>query len=121
FVSAVTHELRTPLTTFKLYAEMLEEDMVPNPQTRRDYLRTLRSEADRLGHLVENVLDYARLENGRAGGRVEDISAERMLEKFRERLENRAKLAGLKLEVLEDPTKPETSQAEMMRGQALER
>jgi signal transduction histidine kinase len=61
FVSAVTHELRTPLTTFRLYAEMLAEGLVREPD-RQGYLQTLRAEADRLGHLVENVLAFARLE-----------------------------------------------------------
>ena len=71
FVSAVTHELRTPLTTFRMYAEMLAAGMVPDAQQRQRYLETLRSEADRLSHLVENVLQYARLERGRPGGRRE--------------------------------------------------
>ena len=62
FVSAVTHELRTPLTTFRMYAEMLSEGMVRGEADRRQYLETLRTEADRLTHLVANVLAYARLE-----------------------------------------------------------
>ena len=69
FVSAVTHELRTPLTTFRLYAEMLAEGMVPDAQRRQEYLLSLRREADRLAHLVENVLSYARLETGPPRGR----------------------------------------------------
>ena len=60
FVSAVTHELRTPLTTFRLYTEMLDEGMVRDEASRRSYLKTLRAEADRLGHLVENVLAFAQ-------------------------------------------------------------
>ena len=75
FVSAVTHELRTPLTTFKMYAEMLAEDMVPDEAKRRQYLETLRVESVRLGHLVENVLAYARLERGRADGAGGDRDA----------------------------------------------
>ncbi|MFW5692734.1 MAG: sensor histidine kinase, partial [Thermoguttaceae bacterium] len=64
FVSAVTHELRTPLTTFNLYAEMLADGMVTDPSQQAEYLVTLRREAGRLIHLVENVLSYARLERG---------------------------------------------------------
>jgi signal transduction histidine kinase len=62
FVSAVTHELRTPLTTFKLYSEMLAEGMVTDESRRQGYLATLCAEANRLTHLVDNVLAYARLE-----------------------------------------------------------
>ena len=72
FVSAVTHELRTPLTTFRLYTEMLAGDMVPTGE-RSAYLGTLRAEADRLGHLVENVLAFARLERGRSRSKVETV------------------------------------------------
>ena len=62
FVSAVTHELRTPLTTFRMYSEMLATGMVADPASRQHYLETLVSESDRLGHLIENVFAYARLE-----------------------------------------------------------
>jgi signal transduction histidine kinase len=65
--------LRTPLTTFKMYSEMLAEDMVPDPARQKEYLHTLCSEANRLGHLVENVLAYARLERGSARDRVERV------------------------------------------------
>jgi len=85
FVSAVTHELRTPLTTFRMYTEMLDSGMVQGDEERSRYLATLRSEADRLGHLVQNVLDYARLERGRGGHRVEDVTVLELLGSMRER------------------------------------
>ncbi len=97
FVSAVTHELRTPLTTFHMYSEMLAEGMVADPGQQRSYLETLRSEACRLGHLVENVLAYARLERGRARGRTETLTVTALLEHTRERLAPRAEQAGLTL------------------------
>jgi signal transduction histidine kinase len=99
FVSAVTHELRTPLTTFRMYAEMLAEGMVPTPEARQKYLETLRREADRLAHLVENVLQYARLERGRPGGRREDVTLASLLERTAPRLSDRAEQAEMKLEV----------------------
>jgi signal transduction histidine kinase len=60
FVSAVTHELRTPLTAFRLYTDLLAKN--PDPQKTRLYAKTLEAEAERLSHLVENVLTYSRLE-----------------------------------------------------------
>jgi signal transduction histidine kinase len=98
FVSAVTHELRTPLTTFHMYTEMLAEGMVPD-ERQHEYLGTLRAEASRLGHLVENVLSYARLERGRADGRVEEVSAGQLLEAVESRLAERAAQAGMDLVV----------------------
>jgi signal transduction histidine kinase len=99
FVSAVTHELRTPLTTFRMYAEMLSEGMVPDAAQRQEYLETLRIEADRLAHLVENVLQYARLERGRPGKRREQASLVQLLDRCNTRLADRAEQAGMKLEV----------------------
>jgi len=99
FVSAVTHELRTPLTTFHMYTEMLTSGMVPDADRQQDYLKTLRAEASRLSHLVENVLAYARLERGRTSGRVEALSLERLLEPIRPRLADRVAQAGMELAV----------------------
>ena len=97
FVSAVTHELRTPLTTFKMYSEMLAEDMVPDAEKRKSYLATLCSEAGRLSHLVENVLAYARLERGNARRRVERVTLGDLIERVKPRLVQRLDQAGMRL------------------------
>jgi signal transduction histidine kinase len=97
FVSAVTHELRTPLTTFRMYAEMLAEGMVPDPTQQKKYLTTLRTESDRLAHLVDNVLQYARLERGRNGKQRQRISLMSLLDRVETRLADRAQQAGLEL------------------------
>lgn len=102
FVSAVTHELRTPLTTFRMYAEMLSENMVPDESARRGYLQTLRVEAERLTHLVANVLAYARLERGALTGRIERIRVDRLLDEATHRLSERAAQAGFTMEVNAD-------------------
>jgi signal transduction histidine kinase len=97
FVSAVTHELRTPLTTFRMYAEMLAEDMIGDEATRRSYCRTLHHEADRLSHLVENVLAYAKLERGGPGERRVTLSLGELLRIITERVTNRATQANFEL------------------------
>jgi signal transduction histidine kinase len=102
FVSAVTHELRTPLTTFRLYSEMLADDMVPGAE-RRAYLDTLRDEAARLGHLVENVLAFARLERGRKRMTVEEIGLGELVGEAASRLAQRAERDGLGLDVEVSP------------------
>jgi signal transduction histidine kinase len=97
FVSSVTHELRTPLTTFRLYSDMLESGAV-KPEKRGDYLRVLSREADRLSHLVENVLAFSRIERGSARSTLRDIPIRGFLESLRERLETRLSSTGLTLE-----------------------
>ena len=89
FVSAVTHELRTPLTTFRMYSEMLADGMVP-PEKQQQYANTLKVQADRLSHLVENVLQFARLERGSAKVAHETVTVSELLSRFRSRLEERA-------------------------------
>ena len=98
FVSAVTHELRTPLTTFRLYSDMLESGAVKE-ENRRDYLRVLSREADRLSHLVENVLAFSRIERGNARSNVREAASGGLLEQSRERLEARLAAAGLSLDM----------------------
>jgi len=108
FVSAVTHELRTPLTTFKMYSEMLAEGMVPDEQRRRSYLNTLCSEANRLSHLVENVLAYARLERGSARSRVERVTLGELLQRVHDRLGQRAAQADMTIVIDSEPAALET-------------
>ncbi|OJT25945.1 hypothetical protein BO221_08910 [Archangium sp. Cb G35] len=97
FVSAVTHELRTPLTTFRMYAEMLAEGMVTDEAQRRSYYETLHRESNRLAHLVENVLAYARLERKRAPRDAEPVELGSFLSDSLHRSEERAGEAGMRL------------------------
>jgi signal transduction histidine kinase len=110
FVSAVTHELRTPLTTFRLYTDMLAQGMVTDEDQRAKYIRRLNEEAQRLGHLVENVLAYARLSE-RSGGQAETVTLGDIVARSRDRLAARAEQAEMTLSVQDD-----TGSAEMLVG-----
>jgi signal transduction histidine kinase len=103
FVSAVTHELRTPLTTFRLYSDILKNDAV-SPEKRPAYLSTLSREADRLSHLVENVLAFSKIERGSARSSISEHDIGELLESMRERFESRLSSASLNLEMnIESP------------------
>jgi signal transduction histidine kinase len=102
FASAVTHELRTPLTTFRMYSEMLADGMVQEPRKRQQYLSTLRDESGRLARLVESVLAYARLEEGRPAGRRVETALGELLARVVPTLEKRAAEAGMMLRVQDD-------------------
>ncbi|MHC4091334.1 MAG: sensor histidine kinase [Planctomycetota bacterium] len=95
FASAVTHELRTPLTTFRMYTEMLAEGMVEDREQRQAYLETLKDESGRLATLVENVLSYARLEDGRRASQIESVNVEGMLARLIPALRRRAQEVGM--------------------------
>lgn len=78
---------------------MLAEGMVQDEDRKRQYLNTLCSEANRLGHLVENVLAYARLERGSARSRIESLSLGQLIDRVKPRLTQRAEQAGMTLQV----------------------
>lgn len=65
FVANVSHEFKTPLTTIRLYAELLEQGRVRDAAQGGDYLRTISRETQRLARLVNNALDFSRLEQGK--------------------------------------------------------
>ncbi len=64
FVSNVSHELKTPLTSIRMFSEMLAEDRVQDETKRRQFLGIITTETARLTRLINNVLDFARLERG---------------------------------------------------------
>jgi signal transduction histidine kinase len=66
FVAAVSHELKTPLTSIRMYAEMLRDGLVPSDEKRSEYYATISDESERLTRLINNVLEFSRLEKGRA-------------------------------------------------------
>jgi len=65
FISAVSHELRTPLTSIRMYSEMLEKDWVKSEDKLAEYYQSMRQESERLSRLIENVLDFSRIQKGR--------------------------------------------------------
>jgi signal transduction histidine kinase len=65
FVSNVSHELRTPLSLIRLYAETLELGRLSNQEKREEYYRIIRKESERLTALINNILDFSRIEAGR--------------------------------------------------------
>ncbi|BAO30095.1 sensor histidine kinase [Sulfuritalea hydrogenivorans] len=66
FISTVTHELRTPLTSIRAFSEMLQEDPKIDLAQRARFLGIIVSETVRLSRLINQILDLAKLESGRA-------------------------------------------------------
>jgi signal transduction histidine kinase len=65
FVSNVSHELRTPLSLIRLYAETLEMGRLTSVEKYQEYYRIIRKESERLTALINNILDFSRIEAGR--------------------------------------------------------
>jgi two-component system phosphate regulon sensor histidine kinase PhoR len=67
FVANVSHELKTPLSLVRMFAELLQSGRVENNEKRIQYLQIILSESERLSALIENVLDFAKVERGQSG------------------------------------------------------
>ena len=96
FVSAVTHELRTPLTSFTLYTEMLKSGTL-SPEKVEEYHETLYNESLRLGHLVENVLAFAKLTRGKVRGRQDAGPCGKILPVLFDKIKERLSKDGVEL------------------------
>ncbi len=65
FVSNVSHELRTPLSLIRLYAETLELGRISTRGKHQEYYEIIRKESERLSSLINNILDFSRIEAGK--------------------------------------------------------
>jgi signal transduction histidine kinase len=65
FVSSVSHELKTPLTAIRMFAETLRMRRASDQQTQAEYLDTIVNESERLTRLLNNVLDFSKIEQGK--------------------------------------------------------
>jgi signal transduction histidine kinase len=73
FVAAVSHEFRTPLASLRQMSELLADGRVSNDERRQAYYEALRTESERLHRLVENLLDFGRMEAGVKEYRFESV------------------------------------------------
>lgn len=91
FVSNVSHELRTPLSLIRLYAETLEMGRLQNKDKYQEYYSIIRKESERLTALINNILDFSRIEAGRKEYRFDETNLAKLvrdtLEAYRYQIE----------------------------------
>jgi signal transduction histidine kinase len=101
FVSNVSHELKTPLTSIRMFSELLSEGRVTDPEKQRSYLQIITSETARLTRLINNVLDFSRLERGEKKYQFEPLNLPSLVrdtvESYRPHLENHGFALELRL------------------------
>lgn len=99
FVSSVSHELRTPLTSIRMFTESMRMDDEMDSKIRAEYLDTILHESERLSRLVENVLHFARIEQGRAVYDLRPASLAAVVESAVRGFRRAAEQAGFRLQV----------------------
>ncbi len=111
FVSHVSHEFKTPLTTIRMYAELLAQGRVREAAKQQDYLGVIGRETERLTRLVNNALDFGRLEQGAHRLAVQDCDLAAELRTLGQTQEPRLAEAGLALQ-LDLPAGPQVGRAD---------
>ncbi len=97
FVANVSHELRTPLASIRAMVETLEAGAVEDQDIAQDFLARIVVEIERLTTLLDDLLDFARLESGRTPLRLESVPLAEVLEHGLLRLQEQIDRAGLTL------------------------
>jgi signal transduction histidine kinase len=106
FVANVSHELKTPLALVRMFGEMLQSGRVTSEAKQREYLDIIVSESERLSSLIENVLDFARVERGRDAYDFADGSVGDAVSKAVNVYRYRAEREGIELEADVHPDLP---------------
>jgi signal transduction histidine kinase len=97
FVSSVSHELRAPIASVRLMAEGLERGSVTETQKQQEYFRFIVQECRRLGSMIENVLDFSRIEQGRKEYAFEPTDLPKLVEQTTKLMEPYAAERQVKL------------------------
>jgi two-component system phosphate regulon sensor histidine kinase PhoR len=107
FVSNITHELKTPLAAIRLYIETLLEKRVKDEQQERKFLGIINKESVRLTHLINNILDFSRIEMGHKRYDMQSTSVERVAREVVEDYAYQLRDKGFDLQLEVEPGLPE--------------
>jgi signal transduction histidine kinase len=120
FVSSVSHELRSPIASVRLMAESLERGKVSEAPKQREYFRFIVQECRRLSSLIENVLDFSRIEQGRKQYDFEPTDLVALTQQTVKLMETYAAERGVKLQLALPSPPPSAAPQPSADGKALQ-
>ncbi len=107
FISNVSHELKTPLSIISMFGEMLAEGRTKSPEQAHEYAEIIWRESVRLGRLIDNVLDFAKIERGMGAYEFEDeVDITEVVDRALELSNRRLTAAQMELEIEIEPALP---------------
>jgi signal transduction histidine kinase len=119
FVANVSHDLKTPLSVIRMFGETLEMGRVSDEPRRQEYYRVITREAERLSRLIDNVLDFSRIESGRRRYDIVPTVVEPLVRETLEAFAYPLAQQAFKVEVTIAPDLPEVPMDPEAVGQAL--
>lgn len=111
FVANVSHELRTPLSMLQGYSEALLDDIASTPEERQELAQIIHEESLRMGRLVQNLLDLARMEAGHFEMKLEEVDMKALCDRVLRNFTGLARERGVRLQF-----KGEDEQLRLVRG-----
>jgi signal transduction histidine kinase len=120
FVASVSHDLKTPLALIQLFAETLELGRVRTPERAQEYYSIINGEAKKLTRLIENILDFSRMEAGLRPYRIEPADLRESLTKVLSRMETQFSQGNFVVKTSIDPDLPRIMADEGAAEQAFE-
>lgn len=120
FVASVSHDLKTPLALIQLFAETLELGRVRTPERALEYYRIINGEAKKLTRLIENILDFSRMEAGLRPYRMEPADLSESVKKVLSRMETQFEQEHFTVATKIEPDLPRILADEGAAEQAIE-
>jgi signal transduction histidine kinase len=106
FVSTVSHEFKSPLTSIRQLAEMLQGGRVPSDERRQRYYNVLLEQSERLSLLIDNILDFAKMEEGKKEFEFEMADMRLLLERLISTIQQQVGHEGFALQAEVDTNLP---------------
>jgi signal transduction histidine kinase len=106
FVASVSHELKTPLTSIRAHAETMLLGRAGDTAATTEYLKTIMSESERLTRLVDTVLDFSRIEQGRKTYHLQVTNLENVVRSAARTMEYPLSQLGFTLTISSDDSEP---------------
>jgi signal transduction histidine kinase len=82
FISNVSHELKSPLTSIRMMTEMLHHNRVENEERKAEYYSAMLEESEHLSHLIDNILDFSRIDEDRKKYEFIDLDLDNLTREF---------------------------------------
>ncbi|MBY0494097.1 MAG: HAMP domain-containing histidine kinase [Cyanobacteria bacterium] len=120
FVASVSHDLKTPLALIQLFAETLELGRVRTPERAQEYYRIINGESKKLTRLIENILDFSRMEAGLRPYRMEPADLSESVSKVLTRMETQFSQGNFTITPKIEPDLPRILADEGAAEQAIE-
>ncbi len=98
FVSNVTHELKDPLTSINMFSELLHNKKNISDKKSKEYLQIIEGESERLNRLIDNVLDFAKIEKGIKSYTIKSVSLNEIIDRALKSFEYQFKIAKISIE-----------------------